>query len=241
MRAGARFFSREWSMAGDSSLMKMLPTRIARSVRLHARLAVAVVSALVLLALLPAAWRPATRLIVAWDAGAIIYLVSGAWVIVHWDVRRLRARAAEEDEGAVPILAIAVMAAIASLGAIIVLLGGVKNANIGDRESDFILAIATILLSWALVHAMFAFHYAHEFYGDGRDHRVGGLEFPGDDEPDYWDFVYFSFVIGMTFQVSDVQITGKHMRRLVVTHGIVSFIFSVSILALAVNIGSNLI
>jgi uncharacterized membrane protein len=88
---------------------------------------------------------------------------------------------------------------------------------------------------------MFALHYAHEYYGGEDVGRGGGLKFPSDPQPDYWDFVYFSFVLGMTFQVSDVQVTRKRVRRLVVAHGIVSFFFSVTIIALMVNIGSNLI
>jgi uncharacterized membrane protein len=88
---------------------------------------------------------------------------------------------------------------------------------------------------------MFALHYAHEYYGGEDVGRGGGLKFPNETQPDYWDFVYFSFVIGMTFQVSDVQVTGKRVRRLVVAHGVVSFFFSVAIIALMVNIGSGLI
>ena len=72
----------------------------------------------------------------------------------------------------------------------------------------------TIVLSWTFIHVIFAFHYAHEFYGEGRDQHVGGLEFPDDDQPNYWDFIYFSFVIGMTFQVSDVQVTSKLIQSL---------------------------
>ena len=103
------------------------------------------------------------------------------------------------------------------------------------------LAVVTIFLSWTFIHVIFALHYAHEFYGEGRDRHIGGLEFPHDEQPEYWDFIYFSFVIGMTFQVSDVQVTSKLIRRMVVAHGIVSFVFNVAILALMVNISSEFI
>ena len=86
---------------------------------------------------------------------------------------------------------------------------------------------------------IFALHYAHEFYGTGR--RAAGLKFPGDERPDYWDFVYFAFVIGMTFQVSDVGITHREIRRTVVAHGVLSFLFTAAILALAVNIAASLV
>jgi uncharacterized membrane protein len=103
-----------------------------------------------------------------------------------------------------------------------------------------VLAGLTVLASWLLTHTIFAVHYAHEFYGDAdpgpdREDR-GGLAFPGDKAPDYWDFLYYAFVVGMTCQVSDVQVTGRRMRRLTLAHGLVSFIFNTVVLALAVNI-----
>ena len=101
--------------------------------------------------------------------------------------------------------------------------------------------MATILLSWAFVHTIFSLHYAHEYYGERRDGKIGGLNFPGDQEPDYWDFLYFSLVIGMTSQVSDVAITSKVIRRMVAIHGVLSFFFNLTVLALTVNMVSNLI
>jgi uncharacterized membrane protein len=101
--------------------------------------------------------------------------------------------------------------------------------------------VATILLSWTFIHMMFALHYAHEFYGEDEG-PAGGLAFPGGDErPDYWDFVYFAFVIGMTSQVSDVAVTSREIRRTVTAHGIVSFVFNVALLALTINIASGVL
>ncbi len=103
------------------------------------------------------------------------------------------------------------------------------------------IAIATIALSWAAVHTTFALHYAHDYY---RGAKPGGLQFPSgdkEDHADYWDFVYFSFVIGMTAQVSDVGITGKTIRRTATAHGIVSFIYNTALLALTVNIAASAI
>jgi uncharacterized membrane protein len=95
------------------------------------------------------------------------------------------------------------------------------------------------LLSWALIHTIFALHYAHEFYDEIAG---GGLAFPGDDkEPDYWDFVYFSFVIGMTSQVSDVGITSKQIRRTAAAHGVVAFFFNAALLALTINLAASAI
>src|SRR2546428_13668234 len=100
-----------------------------------------------------------------------------------------------------------------------------------------LLPALTILLSWALIHTLFALHYAHEFYDETDS---GGLAFPGDDrEPDYWDFVYFSFVIGMTSQGSDVTISSKQIRRTVTPPGGVPFVFHAALLALAGNLPAS--
>jgi uncharacterized membrane protein len=101
------------------------------------------------------------------------------------------------------------------------------------------LSIATIVSSWLLVHTIFAQHYAHSYYREDRtldECKADGLDFPGEIEPDYWDFLYFSFVIGMTSQVSDVNVTSRQIRRLSLIHGILSFFFNTTILAMAINI-----
>ena len=129
------------------------------------------------------------------------------------------------------------MAAMASLGAIFA-----ELATSGDEPPGLwphLLAIATVVLSWAFIHTIFALHYAYDFYGEGK--RANGLKFPGDDKPDYWDFMYFSFVVGMTFQVSDVAVTNKWIRRLVVLHGIVSFFYTTAVVALTVNMAASAI
>ena len=99
---------------------------------------------------------------------------------------------------------------------------------------------STILLSWAFIHVVFAVHYANEYYARAAQEDAG-LTFPKDDAPDYWDFLYFSFVIGMTSQVSDVAVASKPVRRIVLAHGIVSFLFNVTLLALVVNIAASVI
>jgi uncharacterized membrane protein len=184
-------------------------------------------------------WRSATRLLVGWDVGIALYLVLAYEMIARSDVHRIRDRAVLEDEGQATILLLTVAAGLASLVAIFVELGTAVGAG-GRRESaPLVLAAATILLSWAFIHTIFALHYAHEFY----DEKVGGgMAFPGGDkEPDYWDFVYFSLVIGMTSQVSDVGVTSKHVRRIVAAHGVVSFVFNATLLALTVNLAASAI
>ena len=182
-------------------------------------------------------WRLATRLLVGWDIYVGLYLALVAHVMTECDVHRIRQRAAREDEGQLTILVLTVTAALASLGAIVAELG--SSAGTPRRPSHLALAALTILLSWAFIHTIFALHYAHEFYDETDG---GGLAFPGGDrEPDYWDFVYFSFVIGMTSQVSDVGITSRRVRRTVSAHGVVAFAFNAALLALSVNIAASVI
>jgi uncharacterized membrane protein len=178
----------------------------------------------------------AARLLLAWDAGITVYLVLAWRVLSRFEVDVVRRRAAVQDDGALALLLLTTAAAIASLAAIVALLGAVPDG--ASPTPYFAFAVLTVALSWTFVHVLFAIHYAHEFYEEGDG---GGLEFPRDDRPDYWDFVYFSFVIGMTCQVSDVAVTAKHLRRLVVLHGFVAFVFNATILALVVNIGATLV
>jgi uncharacterized membrane protein len=203
--------------------------------RLFTSGAVGLAVMLVLAATAP--WRLPTRLLAGWDIGVTLYLVLAFEMIAHSSVDRIRQRAATEDEGQAAILVVSVAAALASLAAIFALLStSVRN----DRHAaPIVLATVTILLSWTLIHMLFALHYAHEFYDDAEG---GGLAFPGDDkEPDYWDFVYFSFVIGMTSQVSDVGVIDKRIRRTVAAHGVVSFFFNAALLALTINLAASAI
>jgi uncharacterized membrane protein len=186
--------------------------------------------------LLPGTLRLATRLIVGWDVFAALYLLLAYIVMLRCDVAHIRRSAVLQDDGRFLILVLTAFGALASLGAIVFELGASKGIKAG-----LILATVTIALSWVLVHTAFALHYAHDFY---RGKEPGGLQFPRGDaheEADYWDFVYFSFVIGMTAQVSDVGITDKIIRRTATVHGIVSFVFNTALLALTVNIAASAI
>ena len=182
-------------------------------------------------------WRPATSVLIGWDLGVSIYLAVAFFMIARSDVESIRRRAAEQDEGRVAILGLTVAAALASLAAIFAELG--TSGPGGSRQpGQLVLASLTIVLSWAFIHTMFALHYAHEFYDEG----MRGLAFPGgEEEPGYWDFVYFAFVIGMTSQVSDVGVTSKTIRRTVSAHGVLSFFFNVALVALTVNIAASAI
>lgn len=183
------------------------------------------------LAVLPQGWRLATRLLVAWDVFTALYVTSAFAAIFRGGIDQIRRHALIQDDGRFVILILTAVAAFASLAAIVLELGMAPKA-----APQLVLAMATIALSWAMIHTTFALHYAHEYY---RGPAPGGLAFPGDDRPDYWDFVYFSFVIGMTAQVSDVGVTDKTIRRTATAHGVASFVFNTALLALMVNIAAS--
>jgi uncharacterized membrane protein len=195
--------------------------------RSHPRLLAAAAVALILYWLLSGWTGTAAGFLVAFDGGAVVFLAS-AWVMMaRATPEEMRRRAEMEDEGRYAVLGFSAAAATAILFAIMFELHGVK-----DRASDLAgfqvaLAVVTILLSWLFMNTIFALHYAHGYYGDADPsteyQAIGGLVFPGRRDPDYWDFMYFSFVVGMTFQVSDVQVEDHKLRREVLAHGVLAF------------------
>jgi uncharacterized membrane protein len=178
-----------------------------------------------------------TRALIGWDVFATIYLVLAYFMMFRCGHDHIKARSLMEDDGRWLIMMVTQLGALASIAAIVFELGASKKSGPG-----LTLAVITIALSWALVHTAFALNYAHDYY---RGSKPGGLQFPSGsdskDKPDYWDFVYFSFVIGMTAQVSDVGITDKIIRRTATVHGIISFVFNTALLALMVNIAASAI
>jgi uncharacterized membrane protein len=221
-----------------STTLSPFPIRFAR---LHAKLVIGVALGIAVMLLAPFAMRLPTRLLLGWDVGVAVYLVLTHIALWRAKVPQIRKRASEQDEGAFAILALSIAATLASTVAIVFELGGSKQAPPNETTMHVLLAMATILLSWLFMHTIFSLHYAHEYYGEGHDRQIGGLVFPGDKEPDYRDFLYFSLVIGMTSQTSDVAITGKFIRRMAAVHGFLSFFFNLTVLALTVNMVSNLI
>ncbi len=221
--------------------LQVLPPLPIRIAKLHGKLMIAAAVGVVVAVFAPHDWRMPTRLLAGWDIGIACYLGLTHTMVMRCDVERIRKRAAQQDEGAFAILLLTIGATLASLVAIVFDLGGSKQAPHDQAILQALLAMATILLSWAFVHTIFSIHYAHEYYGERRDGKLGGLNFPGDKEPDYLDFLYFSLVIGMTSQVSDVAITSKVLRRVASVHGVLSFFFNLIVLALTVNMISSLL
>jgi uncharacterized membrane protein len=188
---------------------------------------------------MPGAWPLTGRVLAAWDAAAALYLVL-AWIMMsRSNVDSMRKRAQQEDEAALVILALTVTASVASLGAIAAELAGIGGAESAGQATRLALAGVTILCSWFFLHTVFAVHYAHEFYGDAGEDR--GLAFPQEPAPDYWDFMYFAYTIGAAAQTSDVTITTRRMRRLVLAHTVLSFLFNTTVLALVINVGAGLL
>jgi uncharacterized membrane protein len=202
------------------------------------RLAIAAVLGLIIYLLLPGTLHAAMRGAIGWDAGVLLFFGLTLIVVGEGNVVGLRHRATLSDSGLWIILGIVVIATAASFASLAFVLQKPDGAATSSVVGRILVAVTTLILSWVFVHAMFAIRYAHYFYGDPEADGTprGGLAFPGRGHPDFWDFMYYAFVVGMTCQVSDVQVTSKPMRRLTLAHGILAFFFNAGVLALAVNI-----
>ena len=177
--------------------------------------------------------EPSLRLIVAGDGFFASYLTSTALLAFRMTPEQLRRHASYEDEGVAVILVLTTSAVSLCLAAIFALLDQLGH------PLPLALAVASVLLGWGTLHTVTAFRYAHLYYTASDEGDAGGLQFPGTEEPHMSDFLYYSLVIGMTSQVSDVQTLSPPMRRTTMAHGVISFFFNTVILALAVNIAAG--
>lgn len=189
-----------------------------------------------------ASLTPLIRVVLLWDVFALVYNITCWSVFFNRKVEDIRKYARKEDGSRTFVFIVILLACFASM--LMVLLLMISDES---RETDKVLyipvAIAGILFSWGMVHTMFAFHYAHIYYDDDEDKvqkQAGGLEFTKEDEPDYLDFAYFSFVIGMTFQVSDVEISSRKLRRIALLHGLLAFMLNTFVVALTINLVAGL-
>jgi uncharacterized membrane protein len=184
-----------------------------------------------------------TRLLIGWNAGTLTYLALGWLAVSRADAAMTRVRAQIYDQTGYVIFLLVVVASTASVVAIGFLVGDARQLPSAERAAHLCLSILALLLSWLLIHTLFAFHYARCYYWrehPSKDH-IRGLRFPGGSEPDYLDFVYYSFVVGMTSQVSDVAVVASHMRRITLIHSVLSFVFNIAILAMSINIIGGMI
>ncbi|MFO1126155.1 MAG: DUF1345 domain-containing protein [Methylocystis sp.] len=218
-----------------------------RIIRARPQLFLSVLFGLVVGLLVPQAVQPISRALIGWNALTLSYFALIAVFITGATHDTIRERAQQLDEGRVAMLLLTSAVATASFGAVVIQLGSVKYMQGWEKHASIALTIITVLNSWLFLHLTFAFHYAHEYYleeeldpGEPPEAR-GGLHFPHTKAPQYIDFLYFSYVIGVAFQTADIETCSASMRLLVATHGIVAFFYNTTILALMVNIASQLV
>ena len=210
----------------------------------HHRLGIAVIATAGAFFLTMGRMSSLVQTIVVWNVFCWTLLLL-AWMRIIWGEAAAAARVARlQDSSRTLIFLIVVICTCASMLAVGYLLGTARSQHAGKLTWYVMLAMATVMASWSLMHTVFALHYAHIYYRKGDEdvgaEDDGGLQFPGETEPDFMDFSYFSFVIGMTCQVSDVQVTSQRIRKLALIHGVLSFLFNTAILALSINIISSL-
>lgn len=184
----------------------------------------------------PLAWP--LRGLLGWCAGVAVYLLLAWWLGMCFDARRTRERAQAQDEPSVVIFLMLLLATLACVAAIVFMMQQSRDLSGLGRTLQIALSMAALAASWLFIQAIFAFHYAHRYYQEEKRMQPAGagLLFPGGLDPDYFDFLYYAYVVGMTSQVSDVQVTSRAMRRLTTVHAVLSFAFNMLILALSINV-----
>ena len=189
-------------------------------------------------ALLPWPLDGVARGLLGWCVGAAAYLLPAWWMAETCNPQRTKARARAMDQPSALILACMLAVIGVSVVVIIMLLQQMRDLHGMDRGIHIALGFVALAGSWLMIHTVYGFHYAHRFYQEEREKSPAGpgLDFPGKLEPDYFDFLYYSFVVGMTSQVSDVQVTSREMRRITLVHSVLSFAFNMLVLALSINV-----
>jgi uncharacterized membrane protein len=204
------------------------------------RLIVATIAGIGVGLFLPAYWSLLTRILAGWDFAVWSYLLLMGWLMLRASHARVRTIAQREDESAAIVLALLSIGAVLSLAAIVVELATVKDLPVALRLSRYAFTAATIFGSWCLLGIVFTFHYAKMFYQAASGCRP--LHFPDQEEnPDYWDFLYFSFTIAVAAQTSDVSVHTRAMRKVVLAQSVLSFLFNVAILGLSINIAAGVV
>jgi len=210
----------------------------------HRLMIAVVVSAIVFTVAYPSLTAPELAL-TTWIGAALTIILLNWITILGTHPREVKKIAKLQDSSRALLFGFIISAAVVSLVAIVFLLKESRGLSETERNGHILLAITAVFVSWWLVHTIFSLRYAHLYYDidtdDGGTRQGGGLEFPDTSEPDYLDFMYFGFVVGMTFQVSDVQITSRKVRRLCLLHGLISFAFNTAIVALSINVISGMV
>jgi uncharacterized membrane protein len=179
---------------------------------------------------------PAACALVGWNGGALLYLALAWETMRETDMKAIQQRAVTQDEGALAILTVVVLAAVAILVAVGTQLVQVRNLHGVLRVQHVLLAVLTIITSWLFTQVVFALHYAHDFYLARVRGRRDPLEFPGTPDPGYFDFFHFSCVLGTSAQTADITFMGSALRPVGTFHCIVAFFFNASLIALSINV-----
>jgi uncharacterized membrane protein len=205
----------------------------------HPRLMIALLFGLAVWAILPKG-SAVTRALIGWNAGVWMYLATLWWMMTRATSNQVKKRAAVEDENDTMILVLICIAAVSSIGAVVFGLAQAKDFMPGPKELRYSFTGMTVLGSWFLVGTIFALHYARLFYACDADKLP--LRFPDDEKnPDYWDFLYFSFTMAVAVQTSDVSIMTRPMRKIVLMQSVLTFLFNSAILGLSINIAAGLV
>jgi uncharacterized membrane protein len=213
---------------------------VRRLIRHRPRLFIAAGIGVGIAVVLPAEWPPITRLLTSWNIAVWSYLILMAWLMLRASHARVRKIAEQEDESAALILGVLSIGAVLSLAAITIELATLKDLPAGLRVGRYAFTAATVMGSWFLLGVAFTLHYAHLFYRSACDALP--LQFPGKEiNPDYWDFLYFSFTIAVAAQTSDVSVLTRELRKVVLVQSVLSFLFNVAILGMSINIAASMV
>ena len=218
---------------------RSLPTRFTRFIRSYPR----VVATLLLGVAVGGLWPDAPtekKVVIGCAVGASAYVAAVLWMMAHVDERGMLLNARRQDVAPFSILFIAIGGATLGVFAIVVHLAGLGGLKGLDKGLQVGLALWAVVSGWAATHIVFALHYAHEFYRRGADGKHGGVDFPGSPRPDYFDFLYFAFTIGVAAATADVNISSRAIRHVATVQGIVAFFYNLAILGLFVNVAASL-
>ncbi len=214
-----------------------------RSIQARPRLVLSALFGLAVGLLIPADDFIAHALL-GWNAGVMLFIVLILIMMTQTPAAKIRDRSIAEAEGRLTVLTLVIIAASMMLIAIALGVFSAKQLQGTTRAIRLALTFLTVINSWAFVHFIFTVYYAHEYHAEVKGSRAktrGGIRFSGDEAPDYWDFLYFALTIGMTAQTSDTLVASRRMRRLVIVHGLVSFVFTTAVIALTVNLAAQLL
>jgi len=205
----------------------------------HSRLLIAAATAIVLFFLLPAHWATITRVLVSWNVGVLMFLILVFWLMTSMGSAQLSERYRGEDETAPVILIISILAALLAMVSIVAFLAMLDQVSQAEKSLRFVLSACTVINAWMLIPTMFAMHYADMFYSATATDRP--LHFPDTQMPAFWDFAYFSFTIAAACQTADVSTSSGAIRKVLIVHSVLSFLFNVAILGFAINVTAGLI